>query len=60
MTVTVTALDPKAKSITVNGPNGYKYSRRVADKKVFDQLKVGDRLDMTWTDALLISAETPK
>ena len=58
--MTVTAMDPKAKSITVTGPNGYKYSRRVADKKAFEQLKVGDRLDMTWTNALLISAETPK
>ncbi len=56
VTVTVMAMDPKAKSITVSGPNGYKYSRRVADDKVFKQIKVGDRLDMTWTNALLISA----
>jgi hypothetical protein len=32
----------------------------VQDKKIFDQLKVGDRLDMTWTNALLLSAEPPK
>ena len=44
----------------MTGPNGYKYSRRVADKKAFEQLKVGDRLDMTWTDALLISVDPPK
>jgi hypothetical protein len=60
VTVTITALDPKAKSITVSGPNNYKYSRRVKDDKVFKQLKVGDQLDMTWTNALLISADTPK
>jgi hypothetical protein len=60
VTVTVSAMDPKARSVTVTGPNGYKYSRRVEDKKVFDALKVGDRLDMTWTNALLISADTPK
>ena len=60
VTVTITAKDEKEKSLTVTGPNNYKYSRRVADKKAFDQLKVGDRLDMTWTNALLISAETPK
>lgn len=60
VTVTVTALDPKAKSITVSGPNNYKYSRRVKDDKVFKQLKVGDQLDMTWTNALLISADAPK
>jgi len=60
VTVTVAAKDEKEKSVTVTGPNGYKYSRRMADKKAFDQLKVGDRLDMTWTNALLISADTPK
>jgi hypothetical protein len=60
ITVTVTAMDPKTSTVTVNGPNGYKYSRRVADKKTFAALKVGDRLDMTWTDALLISVDPPK
>ena len=60
ITVTVTAKDPAKMSATVKGPNGYTYSRRVADKKVFDTLKVGDQLDMTWTDALLISADATK
>jgi hypothetical protein len=60
ITVTVTAMDPKTSTVTVDGPNGYKYSRRVADKKTFASLKVGDRLDMTWTDALLISVDPPK
>lgn len=57
ITVTVTAMDPKKMSVTVKGPNAYVYSRRVADKKIFDQLKVGDQLDMTWTEALLISVD---
>ena len=57
MTVTITAKDPATSSVTVNGPNGYAYSRKVGDKKTFDSLKVGDRLDMTWTDALLIAVE---
>ena len=60
MTVTVTALDPKTSSVTVRGPNGYVYSRRATDKKAFAQLKVGDQLDMTWTDALLLSVDPPK
>ena len=60
ITATVTAMDPKTSSVTVSGPNGYTYSRRVTDKKAFALLKVGDRLDMTWTDALLISVEPPK
>jgi hypothetical protein len=60
VTVTVTAKDPAKMSATVKGPNGYTYSRRVKDKKVFDSLKVGDQLDMTWTDALLLEVDTPK
>jgi hypothetical protein len=60
MTVTVTAMDPKTSSLTVEGPNGYKYSRKVSDKKAFSALKVGDRLDMTWTEALLISVAPAK
>jgi hypothetical protein len=60
MTVTIAAMDPKARSITVKGPNGYNYSRKVEDKKAFDQLKVGDQLDLTWTEAMLISVDPPK
>jgi len=59
LTVTITAKDPSTSSVTVGAPNGYTYSRVVADKAVFDTLKVGDRLDMTWTDALLIAVEPP-
>jgi len=53
-------VEEQAHTVTVKGPNGYTYSRKVADKKTFDTLKVGDRLDMTWTDALLISVDPPK
>src|SRR5688572_6274013 len=53
ITVSVTAMDPKTSSVTVKGPNGYVYSRKVADKKTFALLKVGDQLDMTWTEAML-------
>jgi len=60
ITVTITNIDPKATSVTVKGPNGYTYSRRVADKKAFALLKVGDQLDMTWTEAMLISVESAK
>ena len=60
ITATVTAMDPKTSSVTVRGPNGYVYSRKVADKKAYALLKVGDQLDMTWTEALLISVDNPK
>ena len=60
ITVTVTAKEPKTNAVTVKGPNNYVYSRRVADKKTFDLLKVGDQLDMTWTEAMLISVDPAK
>jgi hypothetical protein len=60
VTVAVTAIDEKASVITVTGPNGWKYSRKVVDKKALAQVKVGDKLDLTWTDALMISVESAK
>ena len=60
ITVTVTAMDPKTGSVTVNGPSGYVYTRKVTDKKAFSQLKVGDKLDMTWNQALMISVDPAK
>ena len=60
ITVAVTAMDPTTSSVTVKGPNGYVYNRKVADKKAYAQLKVGDQLDMTWTEAVLLSVDAPK
>jgi hypothetical protein len=48
MTATVDAIDKGASSITFVGPNGFKYSRHVVDPTVFDQVKVGDKVDITW------------
>ena len=60
VTVTITAIDPKVPSITVKGPNGYLYSRKVEDKDALAKVKVGDMLDITWTEAMLISVEPAK
>jgi hypothetical protein len=35
--------------MTFVGPNGWKYSRRIVDPTVFDQVKVGNRVDITWS-----------
>ena len=48
MTVTVTDVDKNVGSISVDGPNGWKYNRRVADPAMLDKRKVGDKLDITW------------
>ena len=60
MTAVIEAIDPKVPSITFKGPQGWKYSRRVLDKDVLKQVKVGDQVDFTWTEAVMISVSEPK
>ncbi len=56
ITATITQLDPKIPSITFKGPNNWTYSSRVEDKKAIEKVKVGDKVDITWTQAVLIDA----
>jgi Cu/Ag efflux protein CusF len=56
ITATITQLDPKIPSITFQGPNNWTYSSRVHDKKAIEKLKVGDKVDITWTEATLVDA----
>jgi hypothetical protein len=60
ITATITAIDPAMPSITFTGPNGWKYSSKVEDKEALAKVKVGDKVDITWTEALLISVEPGK
>jgi hypothetical protein len=57
ITATITAIDPSLPSITFSGPNGWKYSSKVEDKKALEKVKVGDKVDITWTEALLVSLD---
>ncbi len=57
MTASVTNIDKGASSITFEGSNGWKYSRRVVEPKVFDQVKVGDKVDITWNTDLTVSVQ---
>ena len=57
MTATVAATDKAAESMTFVGPNGWKYSRHVVDPKVFDQVKAGDKIDITWSTDVTIKVE---
>jgi len=54
MTVTVTNVDKAAGSVSVAGPNNWRYSRRVMDPAVLDQIKVGDKLDITWDTSVTL------
>lgn len=60
ITATITAIDPAIPSITLSGPNNWNYTSRVEDKAALKQVKVGDRLEVTWTGAVLVSADAPK
>jgi len=57
MTATIVALDKGTSSISFEGVNGWKYSRRVVDPVVFDQVKVGDKVDITWNTELKVSSQ---
>jgi hypothetical protein len=60
ITATITALDPNVPSITFSGPNGWKYSTRVEDKAALAKVKVGDKVDITWTEAMILSLDEGK
>jgi hypothetical protein len=60
ITATVDAIDMQVPSISFKGPRGWTYSSRVQDKALLAKVKVGDRVDITWTEALLVSVDPPK
>jgi hypothetical protein len=60
-TVTITAWDPATRVVSFTGPGGTKYERRLGDAidaKVLAALKVGDRVDVTRTEAVRLSVES--
>ena len=57
ITATITEIDQKVPSITFTGPNNWKYSSRVEDREALKKVKVGDKVDITWTEAVLLSVE---
>ena len=57
ITATITAIDMNTPSITFTGPYGWKYTSKVQDTEALAKVKVGDKVDITWTEALLVSVE---
>ena len=55
--VTVTALDAKVPSVTVKTEDGDTMSFKVDDKKNLDGVKVGDKVDITYTAAVMITVK---
>ena len=60
ITATITNIDMNAPAITFSGPNGWKYTSRVQDKEALAKVKVGDKVDIVWTEAVLMSVEAGK
>jgi Cu/Ag efflux protein CusF len=60
ITATITEIDPKVPSITFKGPNNWTYSSRVEDKQALAKVKVGDKVDLTWTQAVLVEVAPVK
>ncbi len=54
ITATIDAIDLKVPSISFKGPRGWSYATKVQDKKALSQVKVGDRVELTWTEALQV------
>jgi hypothetical protein len=60
ITATIVAIDPGVPSITFSGPRDWKYSTRVKDRELLAKVKVGDKVDITWTEATLVSIDDVK
>ena len=56
-TVTIKAIDAKAPSVTVLDENGKTASFRVENKKNLEGVAVGDKVDITYTRAFLVSVK---
>lgn len=60
VTVTLTGWDPKNRVVSFNGPNGASYTRGLldtTDASIISGLKVGTRVDVTWTVATRFEVE---
>jgi len=62
MTVTVTIEDisPKKTYVTVKGPDGKSVDIKVMEPKNLEKVKVGDQIEITYTQAFAIALDKPK
>jgi hypothetical protein len=57
MTVTVVSVDKAVPSITVKTPEGSTVTRKIADAKNLEGVSPGDKVDITYTEAMLVNLE---
>jgi hypothetical protein len=60
ITATVEAIDTKKPSVTLKGPEGNLVTVRVKNPKHIENVKVGDQVVITYTEALAISVHEAK
>lgn len=60
VTATITAIDKAAMTVTLKGPDGESTTIKARDPKKLDRVSVGDLVDITYTEAVGISVDTPK
>ena len=57
VTATIVAIDKKAQTATIKGPEGNTVTVKARDPKNLDKVKVGDNVGITYTEALAISLD---
>ena len=60
VTVTITAIDEKAPSVTFQGPAGNTRTIKVKHPEKLKAVKVGDQVELTYTEALALTVEKAK
>ena len=57
VTVLITAIDPKAPSVTFQGPGGNTRTIKVLHPEKLEGVSVGDTVDITYTEAVAVKVE---
>lgn len=56
-TVTIAEMDKDVPSVTIETEDGRTMSLKIADKELLEGVKVGDRVDITYTSAVMITVK---
>jgi ribosome maturation factor RimP len=59
VTATITAIDKKAHTVTIKGPEGNTETVKAKDPKNLDLVKVGDLVEISYMQALAVSLDKP-
>jgi Cu/Ag efflux protein CusF len=59
VTSTIQAIDPRKPSVTLQGPDGDLVTIKVRDPKKLENVKVGDLVEISYSEAVAISVDKP-